>query len=66
VLTAEFTQALDIYYKKQFKQALIKFKHILNQVPQDQTASFYSERCQYYLERGIPDDWDGIETLDKK
>ncbi len=66
VLKTEFTQALDIYYKKQFEQALIKFKHILNQVPQDQTACFYSERCQYYLERGIPDDWDGIETLDKK
>jgi two-component system sensor histidine kinase ChiS len=66
VLKSEFNQALEIYYKKKFKQALRKFQQLLSQVPQDQTAIFYSERCQHYLERGIPNDWDGIETLERK
>ena len=66
VLKTKFTEALDIYYKKNFKRALRKFQHISSQVPQDQTARFYSERCQYYLERGIPDDWEGIETIEQK
>jgi len=61
-----FGQAIKAYYHKQFQQAVKQFQKILAQLPQDQAASFYLERCQHYLEHGIPQDWDGIEALAQK
>ncbi|MFK5971152.1 MAG: response regulator [Candidatus Marithrix sp.] len=61
-----FKQAIEAYYCKQFKQAFIYFQDILLELPQDKAATFYLERCKYYFEEGIPENWEGIEALDKK
>lgn len=61
-----FKEAIEAYYQKQFKEAARKFQYILSEVPQDQAASFYLERCQYYFEHGPPQEWDGIEALSQK
>ncbi len=61
-----FEQAIEAYYSKQFRQALIYFQDILLELPQDKAATFYLERCQHYFEEGIPENWEGIEALDKK
>ncbi len=65
-LKSTFSQAINAYYKKQFKQALKNFKPILKELPEDKAARFYLERCEYYLEQGTPDDWEGIEALTQK
>ena len=65
-LKSKFSQAIDAYYQKQFKPALKQFQALLIELPEDTVAHFYSERCEYYLEQGIPDDWDGIEVLTQK
>lgn len=65
-LKSIFGQAIGAYYQKQFKQALQQFQQILTELPQDKAASFYLERCKYYLEQGIPHDWEGIEALAQK
>ena len=61
-----FEQAIEVYYCKQFKQAFISFQNVLSELPQDKAATFYLERCKYYLEEGTPENWEGIEALDKK
>jgi two-component system sensor histidine kinase ChiS len=65
-LKSTFSQAINAYYKKQFKQALKQFQQILAQLPEDKAARFYLERCEYYLEQGTPNDWEGIEALTQK
>ncbi len=65
-LKPKFNQAVDAYYCKQFKQAFVYFKDILLELPQDKAATFYLERCNHYFEEGTPEDWEGIEALDKK
>ncbi|MDM8566865.1 response regulator [Candidatus Halobeggiatoa sp. HSG11] len=65
-LESQFEQAINAYYRKQFKQALVYFQNILLELPQDKAATFYLERCKYYFEEGIPENWEGIEALDKK
>jgi two-component system sensor histidine kinase ChiS len=65
-LKSKFNQAIEIYYKKKFKSALKQFKSVLMDLPQDSVSHFYSERCEYYIEEGVPDDWDGVEVLTQK
>jgi len=61
-----FNQAIDAYYRQQFEHALQKFQQVLAEFPQDKAASFYLERCQHYIEYGIPEDWEGVEALAQK
>jgi two-component system sensor histidine kinase ChiS len=65
-LKSTFSQAIDAYYQKQFFEAIKQFQDILVQLPQDKAAHFYLERCEYYLEHGTPNDWEGIEALTQK
>ncbi|MCK5524133.1 MAG: response regulator [Thiomargarita sp.] len=65
-LKSKFNQAIEIYYKKKFKSALKQFQSILMDLPEDSVSFFYSERCEYYLEEGVPDNWDGVEVLTQK
>jgi two-component system sensor histidine kinase ChiS len=65
-LESKFNEAIDAYYKKLFQLAARLFEQILAALPQDKAASFYLERCEYYMENGIPDDWEGVEALSHK
>jgi two-component system sensor histidine kinase ChiS len=65
-LQANFSEAIEAYYKKLFQLAAKLFQQILLTLPQDKAASFYLERCEYYIEHGIPEDWEGVEALAQK
>ncbi|EDN70419.1 adenylate/guanylate cyclase [Beggiatoa sp. PS] len=65
-LTSKFSNSIETYYQKQFKPALEQFKQLMIELPQDKAAQFYLERCEYYIQHGIPEDWEGIEALDQK
>jgi len=63
---SEFSLAIETYYKKQFQSACKQFQFILVELPQDKVASFYLNRCEYYIKHGTPDNWDGVEVLSQK
>jgi len=64
--TSLFSEAINTYYQKEFSSAKEKFQQILIEIPQDRAASFYLKRCEYYLETGIPHNWEGVEVLVEK
>jgi two-component system, sensor histidine kinase ChiS len=66
ILQPTFNQAIEAYYQKQFQHAYQLFEHILQQLPTDKAASYYLERCEYYIKQGTPPDWEGIEALAQK
>ncbi len=62
----DFQQAQDLFFKKQFSEALPLFQSALEQLPGDITAELYIERCETYIKDGVPTDWDGVRKMDKK
>jgi two-component system sensor histidine kinase ChiS len=62
----EFEKGLDAYYARQFSRASVSFDSVLQQHPEDKAARIYLKRCAQYMVSGVPDDWTGIETLNRK
>ncbi len=62
----DFDNALAIYYKKDFKKALGLFTEIIKINSNDFTAHHYIDLCRLYIKEEVPEDWDGVEKLDKK
>ena len=63
---AIFEEGLELYYKKEFAEAAVCFKQVLKTNPDDKTAKLYLERSAQFMVQGVPDDWDGVETLEHK
>ena len=61
-----FSQGLILYKKKNFKNALEKFKAALKIDPTDGPAKIYIERCQIFIKDPPADDWDGVWTMTTK
>ncbi len=62
----EFAKALQYYKNKEFKLALPIFEEVLKVNPKDQAAEIYSKRCNNFLKKGVPVNWDGIEIIQEK
>ena len=62
----DFENGIECYYQKQFKEAAVLFQRCLDTFNDDKIASIYLARCQYYIEHGCDDDWDGVERLETK
>ncbi len=58
----ELEEGLSLYYARKFPEASVKFNHVLQQNPQDETARLYLQRAAYYLVHGVPPDWTGDES----
>ncbi len=58
-----FERGLNSYFRKEFEDAAVKFKEVLNIFPQDKPAQLYRERCAKYMVEGIPEDWEGVEVM---
>ena len=63
---SDFGHALQLYKNKEFDDADIIFKMILQKNPHDRGAELYIARCKNILEFGVPEDWDGVETIKDK
>jgi class 3 adenylate cyclase len=61
-----FGKALQLYKSKDFEEALYLFKHVQQENPADKAAQLYIARCNNIIEFGLPEDWDGVETLKDK
>ncbi|MCK9398890.1 MAG: HAMP domain-containing protein [Bacteroidales bacterium] len=62
----DYNKALQAYKKKEFKSALKLLQSIEAVNPKDKTIKIYLERCSHYIEKGVPEFWDGVESFDLK
>lgn len=62
----DFGRALQLYKSKDFDNALDLFKKVQKINPYDRATQLYIIRCKNILEFGIPEDWDGVETIRDK
>jgi len=61
-----FGNGIDHYKNKRFEEALKVFTQIVKINQLDSVAAFYVNRCKSNIQKGIPDDWNGIEIFDAK
>jgi class 3 adenylate cyclase len=61
-----FGNGIDHYKNKRFEEALKVFSEIVKINQRDSVAAFYVNRCKNNIQKGIPDDWSGIEVFDAK
>ena len=61
-----FHEALELYLNKKFEQAEKVFRHANSLVPEDRAPLVFAERCQDYIQKGVPENWDGIKNLTTK
>ncbi|GAB1404586.1 hypothetical protein MASR1M74_17650 [Lentimicrobium sp.] len=61
-----YNNAIELYKKKQFEEAEKIFSKLLLFNPDDSVALFYLNRCRSIKQKGIDEDWSGIEVFDAK
>jgi len=64
--TVNFEKGLCYYFTREFAEAALMFKHVLKDHPGDKTARLYLERSAHFMVHGVPDEWQGIETMESK
>jgi len=62
----DFEEAVYLYFQQKFAQAQEIFEDIYQINPQDQGTALYLKRCEKYQKQGMPEEWEGIETLLEK
>ena len=63
---ANFEQGLHHYFAKEFVEAAVYFQKVLKIHPHDKTARLFLQRSAQFMIQSVPDDWQGIETMDDK
>jgi class 3 adenylate cyclase len=58
-----FETSLLLYSQKNFAQANQIFQEILQINPQDRATKMYIERCEYYQEHEVPEEWSRMEDF---
>ncbi|MGB7314540.1 MAG: adenylate/guanylate cyclase domain-containing protein [Nodosilinea sp.] len=61
-----FEEAIALYQKADFLKSQKLFEEALERYSNDKASKFYIERCINYLEKGTPEDWDGVEQFSEK
>ncbi len=61
-----YEQALDLYFKREFKDALAGFKHALKLKSDDTSTQLFVERCELYLKHPPAKEWDGAFEMKEK
>ena len=54
------------YFNKSFKEASDKFIRALEIHPEDKTAKLFLGKANLYLDKGIPENWTGVEEMQFK
>ncbi len=62
----EFGRALQLYKTKSFDAALEIFLKINALNPADRATKLYIARCKNIIDFGLPEDWDGVESIKDK
>ncbi len=59
-----YTRAMDAYHRGAIAESKLLFTEVSVILPADQPTKNYLNRCNRYLDKGLPDGWDGFERLD--
>lgn len=59
----QFAEGINNYKLRKFKEALKLFEYVHDLNNHDKTAELYISRCTNFIKHGVPDDWDGIQTI---
>lgn len=62
----QFHQALGTFEKRQWKDANKAFKAVMELLPEDKPCIKYIDRCQNYIKKPPPKNWDGVYNLLEK
>ena len=62
--TKLYAYAMGLYQLGKINEALQLFSKVVKELPDDKPALYYIKLCQRYLEKDLPENWNGIESLD--
>jgi adenylate cyclase len=60
-----YDEALTAWGQRRFAEALACFERCAREF-EDPVSALYARRCQGYLEKPPPEDWDGVYSLEEK
>ncbi|MEN8171210.1 MAG: adenylate/guanylate cyclase domain-containing protein [Pseudomonadota bacterium] len=62
-LRGNFNKAVEAFQQEKFTEALALFQDLKQRNEEDMAVEVYIERCEQFIELGIPSDWDGAVKL---
>ncbi len=62
----KFSKALQLYKNQNFIEANKLFKGVHNINKFDRASELYISRCTNFINKGVPENWDGIEVIEDK
>ena len=62
----EFEEGLKLYHSRKFAEASVHFNRIKELNPDDMAAQLYLKRSAQFMVQGVPEDWEGVETMLEK
>jgi len=64
-LLEPYNAGMKRYLNKEFSKAVSDFENCLSIYPDDETSKRYLRRSAQFVVSGVPDDWEGIEAVEK-
>ena len=61
-----FEQGLQSYYQGDFIEASQAFNQALELNPHDKPSQLFQSNAEVYAKEGVPNEWEGVELMDKK
>jgi adenylate cyclase len=62
----QFEAGLRAYRAQRWEDAIERFEQVLEAMPGDQPSRLYIQRCNSFMTRPPPPDWDGVYTMETK
>ncbi|GHV92038.1 hypothetical protein AGMMS50268_25410 [Spirochaetia bacterium] len=59
-------QAMELYYRRNFREGAEKFREVVTLLPEDFNARSLFNRCAAYVTSPPPAEWDGVEVMKTK
>ena len=60
---AQFEMAMDYFFSKEFAEASLVFHNILKTNPEDMVVKMFLDKSAQYIQRGVPENWTGVEVM---
>ena len=60
----QYADAMALYQLGKINEALQLFSSVAKELPEDKPTLYYIKLCQRYISKELPENWDGIESLD--
>jgi tetratricopeptide (TPR) repeat protein len=61
-----FEAGLQLYFQKDFSEAMARFREVLTVNPEDLAAEIYYQNSQQYMSEGVYENWEGALKMELK